>query len=256
MTGSGLNVDTGSIFPGMPLSVDKNGNVLRADSSNPPIAVALDGGRPRMVVSYASDGVIIWPDWTNVAGQRQLIPNQAYYLSGKGQLSTSGTFRVGIAQTETSLMVSFGGSSGSGTVGATGATGPSGVTGSIGSTGPTGPAGSAALSFVAGVTIPSPSVVMINAGLAYPFEPAVEANYFKVVGVSSNAVLSGGTVNVIPVGSLSSPGSFVADSVYYAGAAGALTTTVPSATGISVKIGYALTTDVLVVDIYQPMVLL
>jgi len=115
--------------------------------------------------------------------------------------------------------------------------------------------GGSAEQFVAGENISSPRAVMVSAGVLRHFDPTNESSYFKLVGVSATAGLTGTAINVVPEGLLESPGSFVQDAVYWSGANGVLTTSVPTS-GIAVKIGVAESADVLVVDISQPMVLI
>ena len=135
-----------------------------------------------------------------------------------------------------------------------GTPGTPGAPGGPGPPGPVGPAGLATIPFVAGEAIGSPRAVMLVSGLLFLFDPSVEAYAQRVIGVSQNSAIAGDVVQVVQTGSLSSAGSFIADSVYYAGAAGVLTLTPPSV-GISVKIGVSVDTDTIIVDASDPVVL-
>jgi hypothetical protein len=136
------------------------------------------------------------------------------------------------------------------------------VAGPEGPPGPRGKDGDVAITALAGVqqytageAIGSPRAIMIVSGQAFRFDPSAEANAHKLVGVSASAAAPGGVVSVVEVGQLDSLGAFVQNSVYYAGALGVLTSTVPTS-GVLVKLGIAKNTGTLIVEMSEPVILI
>lgn len=108
--------------------------------------------------------------------------------------------------------------------------------------------------YVAGEAIGSPRAVMVVSGKVFRFDPSVETNAYKLVGVSLNAAAEDGAVSVVEAGQLDSPGAFIQNSIYYAGPLGVLTTTLPIS-GVLVKIGIAKSTGTLIVEMSEPLIL-
>lgn len=138
--------------------------------------------------------------------------------------------------------------------------GPQGQAGKSGTAGATGldgadGSGSENISSIiaAGAVIGAPRVVMVVAGQGQLFDPSVESDSDRAIGVSSNAAVAGDPITVIFAGLLVSADSFIADAIYYAGPAGTLLTSPPS-TGAIIKIGQAKDANNLMVDISIPII--
>lgn len=140
--------------------------------------------------------------------------------------------------------------------GKAGATGPRGLAGvgSSGPAGPIGPAGENTITYPAGEIIGSPRVVMMVGGELFLFDPTIEANAERFIGVSINAAIIGDPVTAVFAGDLASPGAFIADAIYYAGPNGTLTSTIPTS-GVLVKIGIASTTGNIIVEMSDPVII-
>lgn len=179
-------------------------------------------------------------------------------------ISTQNTNDVEVIRAVVGQMSGFGSKGPAGVAGkpgpqgSQGFTGPAGPIGATGPEGPVGPAGSnvsVTQAYVAGEAIGSPRAVMLVAGLLFLFDPTVEANADRIIGISLTSAAMGGSVTVVQEGQLASPGSFVADSVYFAGSSGVLTST-PPVSGVSVKAGIAKDTGTLIVGSVNPVILI
>lgn len=74
----------------------------------------------------------------------------------------------------------------------------------------------------------------------------------SVVGMSRNAAAMGATVNVITAGRITGLAGLTPGAVYFVGSAGAITPT-PPASGLLQRVGVALTTSVLVLQLGEPV---
>lgn len=110
-------------------------------------------------------------------------------------------------------------------------------------------------SVIAGEVIGSPRLVMIEDGEALLFDPTVEANMYKIAGLSRHAAIEGAALNVILVGALDTGGGVVQDNIYYAGPNGTMITSAPT-TGIVLRIGIAKNNDILIVNFSTPFFLI
>ena len=109
------------------------------------------------------------------------------------------------------------------------------------------------LTFIAGEPITAPSVVIINNGLAYKYQLTNNISYDTKIGLAINSANIGSSVTVVMVGKANVVGSFVQNSVYFAGVNGILTTTAPTS-GVSLQVGVAIDTDNLLVDFKNPVI--
>jgi hypothetical protein len=138
--------------------------------------------------------------------------------------------------------------------GIAGPAGPAGADGAAGAQGQTGAAGAGGdVSWTAGEVIGSPRVIMLEAGLAKLFTQSVEAIMGNAIAISKTSVIIGALVTATISGELQSAGSFVAGSIYYAGAASGSLATSPPATGIFLRVGTARTNDILVIEFSEPV---
>jgi hypothetical protein len=106
--------------------------------------------------------------------------------------------------------------------------------------------------FTAGQIINGQKLLMLINGLAYHFDPTVEANFDKVIGFAKNAVLLGESIDVLREGIVDSL-PLVEGNVYYAGPDGAITDTPPS-TGIALRVGIAKSDHELVINFSEPII--
>lgn len=122
--------------------------------------------------------------------------------------------------------------------------------------GPAGPAGSSELTGTAGDTISAHKLLVLRNGLLYPADPALESDSSKVVGISITAASVGNTVAYVNGGDVTA-GSFTQDQRYYAGLAGALSTS-PLALGAAWRksIGIGKSSSVLSVNLAPSILLL
>ena len=93
---------------------------------------------------------------------------------------------------------------------------------------------------------------MPEAGLAKLYTQGAESAMGLPVAISQNSVLTGDVLNAVIAGEIESNGSFIAGTIYWAGASGTLVIS-PPATGIVLRVGAARTNDVLVVDFSEPI---
>jgi len=110
-------------------------------------------------------------------------------------------------------------------------------------------------SIVAGESVGSPRVVMIEDGECFLFDPSIETNMYKRIGVTRSAVAVGDSVDVVICGELNTGAGVAQDSIYYAGPNGTLVT-VPPTSGIIMEIGIAKDNDVLIVNLSTPYFLI
>lgn len=104
----------------------------------------------------------------------------------------------------------------------------------------------------AGEDLGYPRAVTIENGIAFLFDPEVEANAYKTIGVTKNAASEGDSATIVLIGQFSTGNSILQGSIYYASANGVLTTTPP--TGVIQKIGIAKTNDLLIVNMSTPFI--
>lgn len=105
MSLSATNGDFVGIPPGMAVTVG-NGVGRRAGGGTLANGVVSSGAPPRGVLIVETTGIVELSDWTNIVGQRELIPGTTYYLSLNGKLSTTAsTQAIGIATSKTQLSV-------------------------------------------------------------------------------------------------------------------------------------------------------
>lgn len=109
------------------------------------------------------------------------------------------------------------------------------------------------LSFVAGESLGSPRVIMVNNNLAYLYD-LTENNIDKVLGISINSVIIGDVVNIKANAKIITSGLII-NNTYYAGTLGTITNVLPTS-GVCLEIGYAVSTTELIVDIKQPIILI
>lgn len=118
------------------------------------------------------------------------------------------------------------------------------------------PSSSVSETWIAGGAVTAFRVLMATAtGKALHFDPTTESNYGKVIGIGLNAAALDGAVEIALDGIVVNPGwGLTAGTVYYAGADGTLTATVP-VSGIAMYVGVALDTDTLRISLSTPIIL-
>lgn len=128
------------------------------------------------------------------------------------------------------------------------------INGGRGPQGPPGPSG-AMLELVASGSISGHRAVCDASGLAVYADHSTEETAHSLVGVSYNAAITGGTVNVVTAGPLSDPAfSFIPGLPIYVGVAGALVQTAPTF-GYIRRVGFARDATTVVVQIAQPIMI-
>jgi hypothetical protein len=110
------------------------------------------------------------------------------------------------------------------------------------------------LELVASGSISGHRAVCDASGLAVYADHSTETAH-SLVGVSYNAAITGGTVNVVTAGPLSDPAfSFIPGLPIYVGVAGALVQTAPTF-GYIRRVGFARDATTVVVQIAQPIMI-
>lgn len=120
--------------------------------------------------------------------------------------------------------------------------------GAQGPPGPQGPPGGTAVTYPAGEAIAAGRAVIIDGAEVFHFQPANDAHYGRLCGVSLNIANVGQNVSVQMIGEaeLTAFAAF-ADSTIYAGANGVLQTTIP-ASGIIQSVGVGTGTNKIKLD--------
>jgi len=124
-----------------------------------------------------------------------------------------------------------------------------GLVGPQGPQGIAGPAGGATIEMVAGENLGGRRAVISSGGLAIYADSTVPEHQNRVIGITSNAVTTGGIVNVVMSGQLNGLFGLTPDIPVYLANNGMLTQTVP-ASGFIQQLGTAITADSMSVNIY------
>jgi hypothetical protein len=110
--------------------------------------------------------------------------------------------------------------------------------------------------YTAGETIGMGRVLMADGGKVFYFEPGDESNSDKVVGISNGDALINSTVTVTAAGVLQMGGwGLTPDAVYYAGPVGAIITS-PPISGVYLRIGSAIDSTKLKIELSDPIILI
>lgn len=110
--------------------------------------------------------------------------------------------------------------------------------------------------YEAGEQITTLMALSVINGKAYKFDKNNEAHYGKCIGIATQSVMTGETVNVIKEGKYENSGfNLIPDTQYYINDLSELTDIEPI-TGIAQPIGIALATNTILVKIDDPTILI
>lgn len=119
------------------------------------------------------------------------------------------------------------------------------------------PGGSAlTYNYIAGETLGGQRIVMISGGKVFYFDPLDENNSGKQLGFTDTAAITDDSVNVISNGVIESAGwGLTPDAVYYAAIDGTISIT-PISSGISMRVGVAISAEKLKIEFSEPIIIL
>jgi hypothetical protein len=109
-------------------------------------------------------------------------------------------------------------------------------------------------SFIAGEILGGQRVVAILSGLVYYFDPSNDSFIGRQLGMTDHAADATALVRVVMGGVMVNSGwGITQNAIYYAGALGTITSTIPTPPGVFQRIGIAVDSDTMKLEFSEPI---